>query len=98
MMLASLDLLDSKYILLDSSEVNGTYFLPYEFRVIEIDELQEQEQVAEESLVDKDLQTNDARNQEKDDARHWGAIRRGSKIFFKSHHHHALPTYLKRYV
>ena len=88
----------SKTAILDFSEVNGTYFLPYEFCTIEIDELQEQEQVVEESLVDKDLQTNDARNQEKDDARHWGAIRRGSKIFFKSHHRHPLPTYLKRYV
>ena len=56
-----------KKTVLDFSEVNGTYFLPYEFRAIEIDELQEEEQVAEESLVDKYLQTNDARNQEKDD-------------------------------
>ena len=37
----------SKIAILDFSEVNGTYFLPYEFRAIEIDELQEQ--VAEES-------------------------------------------------
>ena len=33
----------SKTTILDFSEVNGTYFLPYEFRAIEIDELQEQE-------------------------------------------------------
>ena len=51
--------------MIDFSEVNGTYFLPYEFRAIEIDDLQEQERVAEESLVDEVLQTNDARNQEK---------------------------------
>jgi len=56
-----------KIAVLDFSKVKGTYFLPYEFRAIEIDELQEQEEVAEESLVDKDLQTNDARNQEKYD-------------------------------
>ena len=31
----------SKTAILDFSEVNGTYFLPYEFRAIEIDELQE---------------------------------------------------------
>ena len=55
----------SKTTILDFSEVNGTYFLPYEFRAIEINELQEQEQVAEESLVDKDLQTNDARNKKR---------------------------------
>ena len=53
--------------MLDFSEVNGTYFLPYEFRAIEIDELQEQEQVAEQSTADKNLQYNDAWNQEKDD-------------------------------
>ena len=29
----------SKTTILDFSEVNGTYFLPYEFRAIEIDEL-----------------------------------------------------------
>ena len=63
----------SKTTILDFSEVNGTYFLPYEFRAIEIDELQEQEQVAEESLVDKYLQTNDARNQEKDDDKALGS-------------------------
>jgi len=63
----------SKAVMLDFSEVNGTYFLPYEFRAIEIDELQEQEQVAEESLVDKYLQTNDARNQEKNDDKALGS-------------------------
>ena len=52
-----------KTTMLDFSEINWTYFLPYEFRAIEIDELQEQELVAEESLMDKDLQTNDAWNQ-----------------------------------
>ena len=31
----------SKTTILDFSEVNGTYFLPNEFRAIEIDELQE---------------------------------------------------------
>ena len=50
--------------MLDFSEVNGTYFLPYEFRAIEIDKLQGQEHVAEQSLVDEDLQIYDARNQE----------------------------------
>ena len=50
--------------MLDFSEVNGTCFLPYEFRAIEIDELQGQEQVAEQSSVEKDLQIYDARNQE----------------------------------
>ena len=57
----------SKAAILDFSEVNGTYFLPYEFRAIEIDKPQGQEQVAEQSLADMDLQSNDARNQEKDD-------------------------------
>src|SRR4051812_8370766 len=46
------------------SKVNGTCFLPYEFRAIEIDKLQGQEQVTEQSLVDEDLQIYDARNQE----------------------------------
>ena len=50
----------SKTTMLDFSEVNGTYFLPYEFRAIEIDELQGQEQVAEQSSVEKDLQIYDA--------------------------------------
>ena len=63
----------SKTTMFDFSKVNGTYFLPYEFRAIEIDELQEQEQVAEESLVDKNLQTNDAQNQEKDDDKELGS-------------------------
>ena len=63
----------SKTSILDFFEVNGTYFLPYEFRAIGIDEIQEQEQVAEESLVDKYLQTNDARNQEKDDDKALGS-------------------------
>ena len=54
----------SKTAILDFSEVNGTYFLPYEFRAIEIDKLQGQEQVAEQSSVDKDLQIYDAQNQE----------------------------------
>ena len=62
-----------KTTMLDFSEINGTYFLPYEFRAIEIDELQEQEQVAKESLVDEVLQTNDARNQEKDDDKALGS-------------------------
>ena len=57
----------SKATILDFSKVNGTYFLPYEFRAREIDELQGQEQVAEQSSADKHLQCNDARNQEKDD-------------------------------
>ena len=48
----------NKTTILDFSKVNGTYFLPYEFRAVEIDK--GQEQVAEESLMDKDLQTNDA--------------------------------------
>ena len=56
-----------KTTVLDFSEVNGTYFLPYEFRAIEIDKLQGQEQVAEQSSADKNLQSNDARIQEKDD-------------------------------
>ena len=54
----------SKTSMFDFSEFNGTYFLPYEFRAIEIDKLQGQEQVAEQSSVDKDLQIYDARNQE----------------------------------
>ena len=62
----------NKTTIFDFSEVNGTYFLPYEFRAIEIDDLQEQEQVAEESLVDEVLQTNDARNHEKDDEKALG--------------------------
>ena len=53
--------------MLDFSEVNGTYFLPYEFRAVEIDKPNGQEQVDEQSSVDKDLQSNDARNKEKDD-------------------------------
>ena len=57
----------SKTTVLDFSEVNGTYFLPYEFRAVEIDKPQGQEQVAKQSLADKNLQFNDARNQEKDD-------------------------------
>ena len=57
----------SKTTMLDFSEVKGTYFLPYEFRATEIDKPQGQEQVAEQSSVDKHLQCNDARNQEKDD-------------------------------
>ena len=54
----------SKTVILDFSEVNGTYFLPYEFRAVEIDKLQGQEQVAEQSTSDKIFQCNDARNQE----------------------------------
>ena len=46
----------SKATILDFSKVNGTYFLPYEFRSREIDELQGQEQVAEQSSADKNLQ------------------------------------------
>ena len=57
----------SKTTMLDFSEVNGTYFLPYDFRAIEIDKPQGQDQVAEQSLTVMDLQSNDARNQEKDD-------------------------------
>ena len=57
----------SKTTVLDFSEVNGTYFLPYELRAVEIDKPQGQEQVAEQSSADKDLQGNDARNKEKDD-------------------------------
>ena len=57
----------SKTTMLDFSEVNGTYFLPYEFHVVEIDKLKRQEQVAEQSSADKNLQCNDARNQERDD-------------------------------
>ena len=56
-----------KTAMLDFSEVNGTYFLSYEFRAIEIDKPQGQEQVAKQSSADKDLQGNDARNKEKDD-------------------------------
>ena len=51
---------------LDFSEVKGTYFLPYEFRAVEIDKPQAQEQVAEQSSAGKVLQGNDARNKEKD--------------------------------
>ena len=51
-----------KTTVLDFSEVNGTYFLPYEFHAVEIDKPQGQEQVAEQSSADKDLQGNDARN------------------------------------
>ena len=51
----------------DFFKVNGTYFLPYEFRAVEIDKPQAQKQVAEQSSADKDLQGNDARNKEKDD-------------------------------
>ena len=54
----------SKTAILDFSEVNGTYFLPYEFRAIEIDKLQGQEQVAQQSSVDEDLQIYDAQNKE----------------------------------
>ena len=53
--------------MLDFSEVNGTYFLPHEFHAVEIDKLRGQEQVAEQSSADKNLQSNDARIQEKDD-------------------------------
>ena len=56
-----------KTTVLHFCEVNGTYFLPYEFRAVEIDKPREQEQVAEQSSPDKDLQSNDAQNQEKDD-------------------------------
>ena len=49
-----------KTAMLDFSEVNGTYFLPYEFRTIEIGKPQGQEQVAKQSSTDKDLQSNDA--------------------------------------
>ena len=42
-----------KTTVLDFSEVNGTYFLPYEFRAVEIDKLQGQEQVAEQSSATK---------------------------------------------
>ena len=59
--------------MLDFSEVNGTYFLPYEFRAIEIDKPQGQEQVAEQSSVDKDLQSNNAWNQEKGDEKALGS-------------------------
>ena len=45
----------SKTTVLDFSGVNGTYFLPYEFRAVEIDKLQGQEQVAEQSSADKNL-------------------------------------------
>ena len=45
----------SKTTMIDFSEVNGTYFLPYEFCVVEIDKLQGQEQVAEQSSADKNL-------------------------------------------
>ena len=54
----------SKTTMFDFSEINGTYFLPYEFRAIEIDTSQGQEQVAEQSSVEKDLNIYDARNQE----------------------------------
>ena len=37
----------SKNTVLDFSEIKGTYFLPYEFRAVEIDKPQAQEQVAE---------------------------------------------------
>ena len=57
----------SKTTMFDFSKVNGTYFLPYEFHAIEIDKLQGQEQVAEQSSADKNLQRNDSRNKEKDD-------------------------------
>ena len=57
----------SKTTMFDFSEVNGTYFLPYELRAVETDKLQGQEQVAEQSSADKNLQSNDARIQEKDD-------------------------------
>ena len=53
----------SKTTMLYFSEVNGTYFLPYEFCAI--DKPQGQEQVVEQSLADMDLQSNDAWNQEK---------------------------------
>ena len=56
-----------KTMVLDFSEVNGTNFLPYEFRAVEIHKLQGQEQVAEQSSANKNLQCNDARNKEKDD-------------------------------
>ena len=51
---------------LDFSEVNGTYLLPYEFRAIELDEHQEQEHIAEQNPVDKELQSSEARNQGKE--------------------------------
>ena len=50
----------SKTTMPDFSEVNGTYFLPYEFRAVEIDKPNGQEQVDEQSSVDKDHQSNDA--------------------------------------
>ena len=87
-----------KTMVLDFSEVNGTYFLPYEFRAVEIDKPRGQEQVAEKSRPTQIfyvIMHGIKKNMMK---RHWGAIQRRSKILFKSHHHHALPTYLKRYV
>ena len=72
-----------KTTVLDFSEVEGTYFLPYEFRAKEIDEHQEQSDMVEQSLVndehqghkrvaeqsslDKDHSSDGARNQEKDE-------------------------------
>ena len=64
-MLASLDWMDSEYILLDSafpiiefSVVNGTSFLHYEFRAIKIDKSHGKEQLAKHRLTDKCLQGN----------------------------------------
>ena len=68
----------SKTTVLDFCEVKGTYFLPYEFRAVEIDKPQAQEQVAEQSSTDKDLQGNDARNKEKMMKRRWRVIQRRS--------------------
>ena len=65
-----------KAAVLDFSEVNGTYFLPYEFRAVEIDKLQGQEQVAEQSSAERNLQCNDAWNKEKDDEKALESIQR----------------------
>ena len=71
-----------KTTVLDFSEVEGTYFLIYEFCAIEIDEHQEQSDMAEQSLVNDEHQehkrtteqssldnhsSDEAQNQEKDE-------------------------------
>ena len=72
----------TKQLCLIFFEVEGTYFLPYEFRAEEIDEHQEQSDMAEQSLVNdehqehkhaaeqsslEDHSSDEARNQGKDE-------------------------------
>jgi len=57
----------SERTVLNFSGCKGAYMLPYEFRAKEIDEHQEQENIAEQSSVDKEHQSEEARDPEKEE-------------------------------